>query len=110
MVSLYAVALENIRIYSPLSQELYSVLFSGLFLEDSYELSSYDLPLFLRLCHCGKLIEKPVHSVHIYQISVHLTAKDLHYLFRLSLTQEPVVYVDTHQLFSYRFYQKGCNH
>ena len=72
---------------------------TGLLLKHSDELRADDLAFLLRISCAGQFIQEAIHCVHIDQVGVHLMAEHLHHLFWLALAQQPVVDVDTGELF-----------
>ena len=109
VMSLYAVAFENIGIYSALCKKLYSVLLAGFLLKHADKLCTDDLSLALGLGNSGKLVQKTFYCVNINKVCLHLIAEYRNYLLRLTLAQKSVVDVNAHKLLSDSLNEKGCN-
>ena len=107
VVGLDGATLQDVRVDGSLGQEFNPRQLPGFLLKDPDELCADDLPFGLRVGHPGQLVQETVHCVYIDQVGIHLVAEHLDHLFRFSLPQETVVYVDAGELLTHRLDQQG---
>lgn len=110
MVGLDRAAFQNIRVNGSLGQELNALQFPGFLLKHTNKLRANDLPLGLRVCYTGQLVQETVHCIHINQIGVHLIPEYFHHLLGFSLPQKAMVDMDASELLSHRLNQQGRHH
>ena len=110
MVGLDGAALQDVRVDGSLGQEFNPRQLPGFLLKDPDELCADDLPFGLRVGHPGQLVQETVHRVDIDQVGIHLVAEHLDHLFRFSLPQQAVVYMDAGELLTHRLDQQGGYH
>ncbi len=91
-------ALDDIGVDSALREEVYSVEFTRLFLEYSYELRSDNLTLTLGIGYICELIEESVYAVGIYKRSAELFSEYFDNLLGLALAQQSVIDVHAYKL------------
>ena len=109
MMCLYTVTFKYIRIDRALRKELYSVKFTSFFLKYSDKLFAYNFPFLLRLGNTCELIKESVYCININQISIHLVFENLNDLFRLTFSEQSMIYMYANELFSDCFYKQSCN-
>ena len=108
MVSLYTVALKNVRIDCALSKEIYSVELSCFFNEYINKFVADNFSLCFRVFNILKFVEETVDSVNINKVSVHLVLEYSDNFFRFTLAEKSVIYMHANKLLADCLYKKCC--
>ena len=109
VVSLYAVALDDVGVNCALSQELNAVLLARLFLKYADKLGADDFSLFFGLGNACELVKEAVNSVNLNKVCVHPVAEHLYDLLGLALAEKSVIYMYANEVFADSFYKQRGN-